>query len=252
MAAVIEIKDLVKDYTVGEVPVHVLKGISFEIERGDFVSIMGPSGSGKSTLMNILGCLDRPTSGSYTLDGISVGKMHRDQLAEIRNKKIGFVFQQFNLLARTSAVENVELPLMYADTPARERRERAMKALLAVGLAGREDHQPSQLSGGQQQRVAIARSLVNDPRIILADEPTGALDSRTSIEIMAIFQRLNREEGITLIVVTHDPDIASYSNRNIHFKDGRLQGDERNAKPSEAGKDLERLPAEQPEELVTA
>jgi putative ABC transport system ATP-binding protein len=229
-----------------------LKGISFEIERGDFVSIMGPSGSGKSTLMNILGCLDRPTSGSYTLDGIGVGKMHRDQLAEIRNKKIGFVFQQFNLLARTSAVENVELPLMYADTPARERRERAMKALLAVGLAGREDHQPSQLSGGQQQRVAIARSLVNDPRIILADEPTGALDSRTSIEIMAIFQRLNREEGITLIVVTHDPDIASYSNRNIHFKDGRLQGDERNAKPSEAGKDLERLPAEQPEELVTA
>ena len=252
MGAVIEIKDLVKDYSLGEVPVHVLKGISFEIERGDFVSIMGPSGSGKSTLMNILGCLDRPTSGSYTLDGISVGKLHRDQLAEIRNKKIGFVLQQFNLLARTSAVENVELPLMYADTPARERRERAMKALLAVGLAGREDHQPSQLSGGQQQRVAIARSLVNDPRIILADEPTGALDSRTSIEIMAIFQRLNREEGITMIVVTHDPDIASYSNRNIHFKDGRLQGDERNAKPSEANRDLEQLPAEQPEELVTA
>jgi putative ABC transport system ATP-binding protein len=187
---------------------------------------MEPSGSGKSTLMNILGCLDKPTSGSYVLDGISVGKLTRDELAEIRNKKIGFVFQQFNLLARTSAAENVELPLMYTDIPARERHERAMRALLAVGLAGREDHQPSQLSGGQQQRVAIARSLVNDPKIILADEPTGALDSRTSVEIMAIFQHLNHEEGITMIVVTHDPDIASYSKREIHFKDGRLHGDE--------------------------
>ena len=251
MPAVIQIKDLVKDYKLGEVPVHVLKDISFEIERGDFVSIMGPSGSGKSTLMNILGCLDKPTSGSYELDGISVAKLNRDQLAEIRNKKIGFVFQQFNLLARTSAEENVELPLMYTDASARERHERAMKALLAVGLAGREGHQPSQLSGGQQQRVAIARSLVNDPKIILADEPTGALDSRTSIEIMAIFQRLNRQEGITMIVVTHDPDIASYSNRNIHFKDGRLQADERVAQPREARKDLEQLPAEQPEEAAS-
>jgi putative ABC transport system ATP-binding protein len=249
MPAVIEIKDLVKDYKLGQVPVHVLKGISFEIERGDFVSIMGPSGSGKSTLMNILGCLDKPTSGSYTLDGIGVAKLNRDQLAEIRNKKIGFVFQQFNLLARTSAAENVELPLMYTDASARERRERAMAALFAVGLAGRQDHQPSQLSGGQQQRVAIARSLVNDPKIILADEPTGALDSRTSIEIMAIFQRLNRQEGITMIMVTHDPDIASYSNRNIRFKDGRLQGDERVAQTREALKDLEQLPAEQPEEV---
>ena len=249
MAAVIEIKDLVKDYKVGEMVVHVLKGISFEIERGDFVSIMGPSGSGKSTLMNILGCLDKPTSGTYTLDGISVGNLNRDQLAEIRNKKIGFVFQQFNLLARTSAAENVELPMMYTDAPARERRERAMKALLAVGLAGREEHQPSQLSGGQQQRVAIARSLVNDPSIILADEPTGALDSRTSIEIMAIFQRLNREKGITMIVVTHDPDVATYSNRSIHFKDGRLRLDERLAQPREARKDLEQLPAELPEEV---
>ena len=249
MAAVIEIQDLVKDYKVGEMLVHVLKGISFEIERGDFVSIMGPSGSGKSTLMNILGCLDKPTSGTYTLDGISVGNLTRDQLAEIRNKKIGFVFQQFNLLARTSATENVELPMMYTDASARERRERAMKALLAVGLAGREEHQPSQLSGGQQQRVAIARSLVNDPSIILADEPTGALDSRTSIEIMAIFQRLNREKGITMIVVTHDPDVAAYSNRSIHFKDGRLQLDERLAHPREARKDLEQLPAEQPEEV---
>ena len=251
MASVIEIKDLVKDYRLGEVPVHVLKGISFQIERGDFVSIMGPSGSGKSTLMNILGCLDKPTSGVYTLDGISVGNLNRDQLAEIRNKKIGFVFQQFNLLARTSAAENVELPLMYTDVPAHERHERAMKALLAVGLAGREEHQPSQLSGGQQQRVAIARSLVNNPSIILADEPTGALDSRTSIEIMAIFQRLNREDGITMIVVTHDPDVATYSNRNIHFKDGRLQLDERPAQPREARKDLEQLPAEQPEEIAS-
>ena len=249
MAAVIEIQDLVKDYKVGEMLVHVLKGISFEIERGDFVSIMGPSGSGKSTLMNILGCLDKPTSGTYTLDGISVGNLTRDQLAEIRNNKIGFVFQQFNLLARTSATENVELPMMYTDAPARERRERAMKALLAVGLAGREEHQPSQLSGGQQQRVAIARSLVNDPSIILADEPTGALDSRTSIEIMAIFQRLNREKGITMIVVTHDPDVATYSNRSIHFKDGKLQLDERLAHPRDARKDLEQLPAEQPEEV---
>jgi putative ABC transport system ATP-binding protein len=201
--------------------------------------------------MNILGCLDKPTSGTYMLDGISVGNLNRDQLAEIRNKKIGFVFQQFNLLARTSAVENVELPLMYTDAPAGERHERAMKALLAVGLAGREEHQPSQLSGGQQQRVAIARSLVNNPSIILADEPTGALDSRTSLEIMAIFQRLNREEGITMIVVTHDPDVATYANRNIHCKDGRLQLDERLAKTRDARLDLEQLPAEQPEEIAS-
>jgi putative ABC transport system ATP-binding protein len=201
--------------------------------------------------MNILGCLDKPTAGAYLLDGISVGNLNRDQLAEIRNKKIGFVFQQFNLLARTTATENVELPLMYTEAPAHERHERARKALLAVGLGGREEHQPSQLSGGQQQRVAIARSLVNNPSIILADEPTGALDSRTSLEIMAIFQRLNREEGITMIVVTHDPDVATYSNRNIHFKDGRLQLDERLAQPREARKDLELLPAEQPEEMAS-
>ena len=193
---------------------------------------MGPSGSGKSTLMNILGCLDKPTSGTYMLDGISVGQLSRDELAEIRNKKIGFVFQQFNLLARTSASENVELPLMYTDTRRGERHERAAKALVAVGLAGREDHQPSQLSGGQQQRVAIARALVNNPRIILADEPTGAVDSRTSIEILAIFQRLNREDGITMIVVTHDPDVATYANRKIHFKDGRIRLDEVLGAPS--------------------
>jgi putative ABC transport system ATP-binding protein len=244
MAAIIAITDLIKDFHLGEVPVHVLKGISFEIERGEFVSIMGPSGSGKSTLMNILGCLDTPTSGSYTLDGISVGALNSDQLAEIRNKKIGFVFQQFNLLARTSAMENVELPLMYTDAPALERQQRARTALLAVGLAGREEHQPSQLSGGQQQRVAIARSLVNDPRIILADEPTGALDSRIGLEIMAIFQRLNRDAGITLVVVTHDADIAQYANRTLHFKDGRLQRDERIARPRDARTDLEQVAKE--------
>jgi putative ABC transport system ATP-binding protein len=245
MSSVIEIKDLAKDYKRGEAPVHVLKGISFEIERGDFVSIMGPSGSGKSTLMNILGCLDKPTSGVYSLDGISVGHLTRDELAEIRNGKIGFIFQQFNLLARTSAVENVELPLMYTDTPDRERHERARRALHSVGLAGREEHQPSQLSGGQQQRVAIARALVNEPSIVLADEPTGALDSRTSVEIMAILQRLNRERGITVIVVTHDADIASYSSRNIYFKDGRLQLDRRPDEPRDAEKDLEQLPPEE-------
>src|SRR5215831_8949214 len=245
MASVIEIKDLVKNYVLGEIAVHVLKGISFEIERGDFVSIMGPSGSGKSTLMNILGCLDKPTSGTYVLDGISVARLQRDDLAEIRNRKIGFVFQQFNLLARTSALENVELPLMYTDVPDRERHERARKALRAVGLAGREEHQPSQLSGGQQQRVAIARALVNNPSIVLADEPTGALDSRTSVEIMAILQRLNRERGITVIVVTHDAEIASYCSRTIHFKDGRLQLGERLLEPREAAKDLDLVPVEQ-------
>ena len=238
MAAIISIQNLVRDFRLGEVTVHVLKGISFEIDRGDFVAIMGPSGSGKSTLMNILGCLDIPTSGSYTLDGISVRQLESDELAEIRSRKIGFVFQQFNLLARTSAVENVELPLLYTDIAAGKRRERAQKALLAVGLAGREAHQPSQLSGGQQQRVAIARALANDPGIILADEPTGALDSRMGLEIMAIFQRLNREKGITLIVVTHDAEIAGYARRTLHFKDGRLQKDERVERPRDAAEDL--------------
>ena len=250
MAALIEISNLVKDYKLGEVPVHVLKGISLEIQGGDFVAIMGPSGSGKSTLMNILGCLDKPTSGLYRLDGVSIGELNRDQLAEIRGSKIGFVFQQFNLLARTSALENVELPLLYTRTPDNERRARAHAALQAVGLAGREDHHPSQLSGGQQQRVAIARALVNDPRILLADEPTGALDSRTSVEIMAIFQRLNREAGITTIVVTHEPDIAAYASRNIHFKDGRLQKDVRITRPRDAAGELRNMPAEPAGEAV--
>ncbi|HEY7188752.1 MAG TPA: ABC transporter ATP-binding protein [Vicinamibacterales bacterium] len=244
MAAVIAIQDLVKDFQLGEVPVHVLKGLSFEIERGEFAAIMGPSGSGKSTLMNILGCLDTPTSGRYRLDGISVEELDSDALADIRSKKIGFVFQQFNLLARTSAEENVELPLLYTDVPAHERRRRALEALQAVGLAGREHHQPSQLSGGQQQRVAIARSLVNEPSIILADEPTGALDSQMGLEIMAIFQRLNREHGITLIVVTHDPDIAAYANRTLHVKDGLLQHDERTAHPRDARLDADQYSAE--------
>jgi putative ABC transport system ATP-binding protein len=250
MAAIIEIQNLVKNYVLGDVKVHALKGVSLDIERGEFVAIMGPSGSGKSTLMNILGCLDKPTSGVYRLDGISVGELGRDQLAEIRGGKIGFVFQQFNLLARTSAAENVELPLLYTNTPAAERRERALKSLEAVGLAQRSDHHPSQLSGGQQQRVAIARALVNRPSILLADEPTGALDSRTSVEIMAIFQRLNRESGITTIVVTHEPDIAAYAGRNIHFKDGRLQRDARIEQPRDAAEELRNLPQEEEEEVA--
>jgi putative ABC transport system ATP-binding protein len=248
--SLIQLEHLVKDYRLGDVPVHVLKGVSLEIGRGEFVAIMGPSGSGKSTLMNILGCLDKPTSGVYLLDGIAVGRLDRDQLAEIRNQKIGFVFQQFNLLARTSALENVELPLLYTATPARERHERAKAALNAVSLGDRYEHYPSQLSGGQQQRVAIARAIVTNPRIILADEPTGALDSRTSIEILAIFQRLNREAGMTMIVVTHEPDIAAYAGRNIHVRDGRLQRDLAIPHPCDAAEELENLPVEEPDEVI--
>jgi len=221
----IRVEDLTKTYMLGEIQVKALCRVSTVIDRGSFVAIMGPSGSGKSTFMNILGCLDRPTSGTYYLDGISVGELSRDELAEIRNKKIGFVFQQFNLLARTSAIKNVQLPLLYSAHDGNP-QERAMKALAIVGLAERADHRPSQLSGGQQQRVAIARSLINNPQLILADEPTGALDSRTSVEIMAIFQRLNQDHGITVVLVTHEPDISCYAERILTFRDGFIVNDE--------------------------
>ena len=238
MSNIIEGEHLVRTFTIGDMVVQALRDVSIEIAAGDFVAIMGPSGSGKSTLMNILGCLDRPTSGIYRLDGVAVNGLDRDQLAEIRNRKLGFVFQQFNLLARTSALENVQLPLLYRDDPVPDASERAMRALAAVGLADRADHTPNQLSGGQQQRVAIARALVNDPQIVLADEPTGALDSRTSVEIMAILQRLNRERGITTVMVTHEPDIASYANRNLYFRDGKILRDEKVPQPREARREL--------------
>jgi len=218
--AVIVVEQVTKTYDLGEVRVAALRGVSVRVESGEFVAIMGASGSGKSTFLNILGCLDRPSSGRYLLDGVDVSQMSSDQLAEVRNKKIGFVFQSFNLLPRTSAVENVELPLLYDGTDSRTRRARALAALKATGLEDRAEHQPSQLSGGQQQRVAIARSLVNQPAIILADEPTGNLDSQTSLEIMGIMQRLNVQQDMTIILVTHEPDIARYAKRIIVFKDG--------------------------------
>jgi len=226
---IIQVGDLTKVYRFGEVEVHALRGVSLSIQRREFLAIMGPSGSGKSTFMNILGFLDQPTQGQYLLEGISGERLSRDELAEIRNRKIGFVFQGFNLLARTSALENVELPMIYARTPTLKRKEMARKALSEVGLAGREHHHPSQLSGGEQQRVAIARALVNQPSIILADEPTGNLDSTTSIEIMGIFRRLNQDLGITIIMITHEPDIALYAKRNIHFRDGLVVDDRENS-----------------------
>ncbi len=222
MDAVISVEHLTKVYDLGEVRVEALRGVDVRVERGEFVAIMGASGSGKSTFLNIVGCLDRPSTGRYRLDGVDVSQMSSDQLAEVRNKKIGFVFQSFNLLARTSAVENVELPLLYNGTDSRDRRARALAALKATGLEGRAEHQPSQLSGGQQQRVAIARALVNQPAIILADEPTGNLDSQTSSEIMGIMQTLNEQQGITVMLVTHEPDIAQYAKRVILFKDGLM------------------------------
>jgi putative ABC transport system ATP-binding protein len=223
--ATIRLEDVIKTYNLGEVQVHALRGVSLEIHAGEFVAVMGASGSGKSTLMNILGCLDRPTKGRYLLDGTDVSGLTKRELAKIRNRKIGFVFQQFNLLARTSARENVELPTIYAGVPLAERAARALAALKLVGLGDRADHFPSQLSGGQQQRVAIARGLVNNPSILLADEPTGNLDSRTSVEIMDIFQRLNAEHGLTVVIVTHEPDIARYVKRALDFRDGKMRQD---------------------------
>src|SRR5512136_233360 len=224
----IQVQDLSKIYRFGEVEVEALRGVTLSIKKGEFVAIMGPSGSGKSTFMNILGFLDQPTHGEYLLEGIRGENLSRDELAEIRNRKIGFVFQGFNLLSRTSALENVELPLTYAGTQASKRKETAQKALAEVGLKGREHHHPSQLSGGEQQRVAIARALVNQPSILLADEPTGNLDSKTSMEIMSIFQHLNGDLGITIIMITHEPDIASFAKRNILFKDGKVVDDRKN------------------------
>jgi putative ABC transport system ATP-binding protein len=240
---VIELDHIHKTYRMGDVEVHALRGVSLTIKEGEFVAIMGASGSGKSTTMNIIGCLDRPTRGTYILDGQDVSEMSKDERADVRSQKLGFVFQGFNLLSRTSALENVELPMLYAGLDTRERHKRASEALTAVGLAGREQNHPNQLSGGQQQRVAIARALVNHPALILADEPTGNLDSRTSIEVMEIFQRLNREQGITLVLVTHESDIAEYAKRVVVFKDGKIKKDYAVEHPRDAEQELKNLPA---------
>jgi putative ABC transport system ATP-binding protein len=239
---VIQLEHIHKTYTMGDVDVHALRGVSLTIREGEFVAIMGTSGSGKSTTMNIIGCLDRPTRGTYILDGQDVSEMSKDERADIRCQKIGFVFQGFNLLSRTSALENVELPMLYLGVPTAERDQRAMEALAAVGLAGREQNHPNQLSGGQQQRVAVARSLVNNPALILADEPTGNLDSRTSVEVMEIFQKLNRERRITLVLVTHESDIADYASRIVVFKDGKIKKDYQVEEPRNAAAELKNLP----------
>jgi len=242
MSELIRVDHLVKTYYLGEVQVPALKGVDLTIQAGEFVAIMGASGSGKSTFMNIIGCLDRPTQGKYFLEGTDVSGLTRDELAGIRNKRIGFVFQNFNLLGRTSALENVELPLFYDNSSTRERHQRAMEALTIMGLQDREHHIPSQLSGGQQQRVAIARALVNRPSLILADEPTGNLDTRTSLEIMDIFQKLNQASGITIILVTHELDIARYVGRQVVFRDGKVIKDE-TFQPRQAAEDLSQFPS---------
>jgi putative ABC transport system ATP-binding protein len=247
MPPVISVRDLVKTYTVGDVVVRALRGVSLDVNRGEFVAVTGPSGSGKSTLMHILGCLDRPTAGQYILDGEDVSQMSKDQLAEVRNRRIGFVFQGFNLLSRTTALDNVELPLLYGaggKMRTAERHRLANEALNSVGLGDRADHHPNQLSGGQQQRVAIARALITRPSILLADEPTGNLDTRTSIEVMGIFQRLNREQGITVLVITHEHDIAEYATRIISCRDGQITKDQPVLNRRAAEDELKALPEE--------
>lgn len=242
----LQVSNLVKTYLAENIAVTALKGVSFNIAAGSFVSIMGPSGSGKSTLMNVLGCLDTPTEGQYILDGVDVSNLEEKQLAKVRNVKIGFVFQTFNLLPRISCLANVELPMVYAGVKEKERKERAMEALTKVGLANRADHRPSQISGGQRQRVAIARALVNNPAILMADEPTGNLDTRSGEEVMAIFQELNAE-GATIIVVTHEPDIAKHTQRILYFRDGRLKEDTIVSEPVKASDILVGLPVSEEE-----
>jgi len=241
---VISVKNLIKTYVVGEIEVKALRGVNLEVQPGEFLAVTGQSGSGKSTFMHIVGCLDKPTSGQYFLDGEDVSRMSKDQLAVVRNKKIGFVFQGFNLLSRTTALDNVELPLLYGHSPLKlaERHKKAMEVLKAVGLEQRADHHPNQLSGGQQQRVAIARSLINNPSILLADEPTGNLDTRTSIEVMDIFQRLNKERGITVLLITHEQDIAEYGTRIVQFRDGQVIADRPVTTRREAQHELAALP----------
>lgn len=247
----ISVKNLSKAYKMGDIEFYALRNVSLDIDKGAFAAIMGPSGSGKSTFMNILGCLDQPTTGEYSLDGVDIRKLNKNQLAELRNRKIGFIFQSFNILARTSAIENVELPMLYNNSfKSSQRREKAMQALTAVGLADRAGYLPSQLSGGQQQRVAIARALVNDPLVIMADEPTGNLDTRSSFEIMDIFQQLN-DKGITIVMVTHEPDIAQFARSNIIFRDGRIVSNTVVTGRKIAKIEIPKLPVINPEDVLT-